>query len=151
MISVTASLVLLLAVFGVAEATATLSERHPVPYGPRLRSGSTTSTFQWRNAPTGISNDYEGHTGKDGAAKVLQYSLKETSVNGTALQRRMRSSDTAPSEDRDSTLEKRENWNWKYLEDYRGYLYFIESTPLRNPSLPMALPTRGSRQRQAVY
>lgn len=146
MVSPAFSLVWFLAVFGVAEATAKLSERHLVPYGPRLHSRSTDSTFQRKNAPTGMADDDKSGTDKNGAAKVLQYSLQEEPVNGTALRRRMRSRVTTPSKEGDSTLEKRENWDWKHLEDYRGYLYFIESTSSASPGRFQSRATSDRKQ-----
>lgn len=69
----------------------------------------------------------------DDSKKVLRYALQQAAVNITETPERIE----RPVAESAGTLAKRDNnWNWKHLEDYRGFLYFIESAfPLR--SLPL--------------
>lgn len=112
----------------IAPATSAHREEH---YGSQPQPRLIVPDFAANEMPTGaVVDDVAGGPGGDGPVKVLRYSLKETPINGTALerQRRMTPRDIASSERRGSVLDKRAKWNWKHLEDYRGYLYFIEST-----------------------
>lgn len=65
----------------------------------------------------------------DTPAKVLRYELQQAEVNGTEIQeRRIAQRREALDRRLEGGLSKRDNnWNWKHLEDYRGFLYFIES------------------------
>ena len=136
-------LVWLLAAASIAETTTNVVTRGNGHRGPQLRPRSMPSDFGANEVHTRDVSDQTADTyGGHGQAKVLRYSLKETPFNGTALRRRgrMASSDAALKERRAGVLDKRANWNWKHLEDYRGYLYFIEST-LPASSSPKTLPT----------
>lgn len=60
---------------------------------------------------------------------VLRYPLQQAEVNVTDFpERKIRPGERAVDERLRGRLAKRDNnWNWKHLEDYRGFLYFIES------------------------
>ena len=70
--------------------------------------------------------------------KVLRYQLQRAHVNGTEFERRrIVRREAAVDESSGGKLARRDsNWNWKQLEDYRGFLYFIESaSPLSSPEM----------------
>ena len=130
MILTKSTLILLLATLSLAEPSPSSANLRPLhPHNPLAEAIS--SSLKRNDA----GNTTTTNSSTDGADKVLRYSLQQKQFNGTAAttarrrrqQHKARRRDAMFESDEEARLVRREKWNWKHLEDYRGYLYFMES------------------------
>src|SRR5690554_2145612 len=135
MVSLASSLIWLLATSSLAESTPRDPAHPNTDYAPHPPPRAAIRPRPGRPAFGGGTVDgVVNGSGEGGRGKVLRYPLQKTAVNGTALRRRRRSVQRVPIQEEEEEeegqggrLEKREKWHWKHLEDFRGYLYFMES------------------------
>lgn len=127
------SLLWLLATIPLAEP----AQHDPTHPGATPHSPRTAASDMGRRVRRGDEEN------EDGSKKVLRYALQQREVNITMLPDPPK--EARPVEaglaNRPGGLTKRDNdWNWKHLTDYRGFLYFIESAS-RHRSIHLSFST----------
>ncbi|CAI4220119.1 unnamed protein product [Parascedosporium putredinis] len=154
MVSISSKLALLFAGLALADSSSSSSSS----FSAQSRTGAHLSHAPRNPLPERASGEraplFGRPTTTDGSAtegKALRYALQQTRLNITeataAAQRRwehrMRRR-IGEEEGGGAGLERREKWNWKHLEDYRGYLYFMEVEVGDPPQLVKLSPDTGS-------
>ncbi|PKS05589.1 hypothetical protein jhhlp_008107 [Lomentospora prolificans] len=152
MVSTTSTLIVLLAALSLADPsspqTAAAVARASHPHFPL--SGSSADHQRRQDGTDAAGNSTSNRAG----GKVLRYALQQTEVNATApgrrrwqhksRRRKAKLGGEEEEEEEEERLDRRDKWNWKHLEDYRGYLYFMEVEVGDPPQAVKLMPDSGS-------